>query len=387
MSLDQFKPRVVVLGGGYAGLSAVWSLPKHVFHVVLVDRRPAFLDVVKLHQTIHRPVSDLESDYATLAKRHDFEFHRGQVAFEARDLVAWGRRGRLPVGDGEIPFDYLLVSTGHTPRPPRATTTDQRDLAQLQDQGASTAFHSLFQGADDAGAITVVGAGPTGVQFVFELDAWLRQRGRAINIQWVNAGPTPLAGFPEGVVAAVDAKIRATPRIDYFPSTRLVDSPPGQVILEGPQERFTLPSRLTWLFPGLMPAPEPLTTNSYGQVVVDGREVVDNVFAAGDCARFDGVGLNRLSAQAALRKGAAAAENLRAVARNGSPTPYTYQEQGYVVHLGPNDGVGWLLDQANVIRGAAAIAAKAAVEAQFALRLEGVTKGLVNLWSSVDQQR
>ena len=135
-------------------------------------------------------------------------------------------------------------------------------------------------------------------------------------------------------------------------------------------ETLELDSLRTLLFPGVCAFPQALCADSYGRVLVE--KPLENIFAAGDCSVFQGKGLNRLSAQAALRKGKLVALNLLAQARGRAMKAYTYQENGYMVSLGRHDAAGWLAVPANVVTGVPAVACKEALESQYNLYLGGV---------------
>ena len=138
------------------------------------------------------------------------------------------------------------------------------------------------------------------------------------------------------------------------------------------ETEFRLPSHLSLLFLGVKPNPFPIETNAFGQVIGAG-ELLDRIFAAGDCARFAGAGANTLSAQVAVRKGKTVAGNiLRQGNRDPKMEPYDYEEQGYFVSLGPSDGIGWLDSKENIITGVSALTIKKAAEAQYSLLLSGI---------------
>ena len=83
-------------------------------------------------------------------------------------------------------------------------------------------------------------------------------------------------------------------------------------------------------------------------------------------------GSNALSAQTALRKGRLAARNiLRHASRFKLLEPYVHRDLGYVIGMGPDDAVGWVALEGNVIAGQPAVLLKEVVEAQYDLLLAG----------------
>jgi len=161
--------------------------------------------------------------------------------------------------------------------------------------------------------------------------------------------------------------------IDYVPETFFRAQEGGIVRLQQPgaPEAYELTSIASFLFPGKRPEAR-LTTNIFGQVLVDGR-ALQGVFAAGDCAQYRGPGANALTAQAAVRKGKLAARNiLRSTGRLKVLEPYLHRDLGYVISLGPDDAVGWLALEGNIVAGYPAVVVKELVEAQYELLLAGI---------------
>ena len=80
-----------------------------------------------------------------------------------------------------------------------------------------------------------------------------------------------------------------------------------------------------------------------------------------------------MTSQSALRKGKTAAKNI--LLKAGFLKfclPYMHHDIGYLLSLGPNDGVGWIGNKNNIVSGLPAFIAKEAIEAQYDLLLSGV---------------
>jgi NADH dehydrogenase len=105
---------------------------------------------------------------------------------------------------------------------------------------------------------------------------------------------------------------------------------------------------------------------------MQGGQLLQEIFSAGDCADYAGNGLNQLSAQAAVRKGKLVAHNIRNLNAGRGLHRYRYQEKGYLLSLGSVDAVGWLGLRCNLIKGFAANVLKEAMESQYNLYLDGV---------------
>lgn len=367
--------RVVVAGGGYAGLACLLELrklaPRAQLH--LVDPGTAHVKLAQLHETVHRPLAAIRVSFAELARRYRFEHHQAALGaggdFDAEALARWGAAGAAETTEGPLPFDFLVVATGARPRlrgDPEASAYDQlalRDAEARRLVARTLADH-------DAATLTVVGGGPSGIQFAFALAELARRRAPDARVRVVDTGERVLAGLPQAAHAhALDRM--GDLGIEYLPRTAYVGTAGTHVRVRDADGERELESHLTLLFGGVEAHPYPIGANRFGQAVVDGA-VLTHVFTAGDCSRYAARGLDTATAQAAVRKGKHVAANITRLRRRRPPVAYQFQGLGYVVSLGASDAVGWLLVPENVVRGTAAAAIKRVVEAQYDLFVEGL---------------
>jgi NADH dehydrogenase len=106
------KPRVVIIGGGFAGLNAAKSLKSDAVDVVLIDRRNFHLFQPLLYQVATGALSPAEIAFPL---RVIFRRQKNVTVLlgEVTDIDVAGRR--LIVNNGEnIPYDTLLVAAGAT---------------------------------------------------------------------------------------------------------------------------------------------------------------------------------------------------------------------------------------------------------------------------------
>lgn len=373
--------RIVIIGGGFAGLAAAIDLAASGFNVALIDRETEFLDVTQLQRSVHSDIASLRTPYTWLAQRHGFRFLHQAPVLSARTLTTWHQQRRLSTPGEVLSFDFLVLATGAAPRSVKAGRLQLQqpenvlDLVRLRSEGALPRLTRLLQEvpARDR-AITIVGAGPTGLQFLFELDDHLRARRQDCLIHLVNADTRLLPTLSDAFHHYVVEKI-ASRGGSIWPhlGRRFLSQAEMKAALRdektGEVQRHD--SQLTLLAGGVVPQPLAMNTNRYGQVML-GESLLPAIFAAGDCARYGGGGLNAMTAQAAVRKGKLVAENIRRLHRSEAPAAYDYQALGYFLSLGPLDGVGWLGSPQAVLSGAPAFAIKSAVEKQFQLFIRGV---------------
>lgn len=212
-SVSPHRPRVVIIGAGFGGLSAAKALAREPFDVVVIDHHNYHLFQPLLYQVataglspgdIASPIRGILRDQknaaVVLAKVMGID-----VA--AKDVLAEGRR---------IPFDYLVIATGaehayfgHDDWAPYApglkTIDDATDLRRrilLAFERAETETD-----ADERRRLlnfVVVGGGPTGVEMAGAI-AELSKRALAMDFRAIDprmariilleAGPRLLAPF------------------------------------------------------------------------------------------------------------------------------------------------------------------------------------------------
>ena len=362
------------MGGGYAGLAVIislrGSLPAAELH--LIDPRPYHIKLTQLHQTLHTPLAACCRPFAELAERFNFTHHPGVVDFSEADLLAWQDSKCLPAPGGPLPFDYLVLATGARSRPlPRGEGVFcQEDF--YDQEGQQILMDFLNRTPEGQPCLSVVGAGATGLQFLFELDDWFKSQRISCRLRLISRRDRLLPQLPPAFQAYVSRRLNEA-GIEYCPHAEYVAQEGNEIRLKDLQRGgvFNRPSGLTLLFPGVVPYPRQLQVNRYGRVMVAGR-TLDNIFAAGDCSLFSAPGLNDLTAQAAVRKGKLIATNIRRFCERRLPYLYAYGELGYFLSLGFRDGIGWLLFKRNILTGLPALAVVKTLKVQYDLFLDGL---------------
>lgn len=365
--------RIVILGGGYAAMAAVITLAKQApeCQVTLIAPRKAHIKITLLHETLRYSLGRICVPYAELAKRFGFRFIQGKLGYQPENLPQWQQRQSLRLGSMEIPFDYLILATGAKSCVPEKSehVLTVNDFCLNQGQ---TIIQDLCKRG--GAAISVVGGGATGVQFLFELAHLVKKKsGKACTLRLIDYESRVLGQFPHRFHDYVVERLQDE-GIDYFPNTAFKCQTEDSMVLlhRDTGEEYNVPSQLSLLFMGVKPNPFPIQTNAFGQVIANG-ETLKRIFAAGDCAHFTAPGANTPSAQMAIRKGQTVAKNvLREGIPNGAMSVYDYAEQGYFVSLGPSDGIGWLGQPENLFTGLSAVALKKAAEAKYSLMLSGM---------------
>lgn len=106
---DNGLPRVVVIGGGFAGLNAIKGLKNKDVQVVLLDRHNYHMFIPLIYQVA---TSGLEPDSVSFPLRKRFRKYRN-VAFRMAEVQSVDHvKKAVKTNKGTIPYDYLVVASG-----------------------------------------------------------------------------------------------------------------------------------------------------------------------------------------------------------------------------------------------------------------------------------
>jgi NADH:ubiquinone reductase (H+-translocating) len=349
-------PHVVIVGAGFAGLSAAGRLRRAGITVTVIDRNLYSTFQPLLYQVATGGLNpgDVAPPVGGFAARRSARYLRGDLA--AVDATA--RLIRLADGR-EIGYDYLILATGVTANyfgvPGAAENTfglyTRADAIALRDH-VMNGFERLS--ADPEGAkefaVTVVGGGATGVELAGTLGELRRNVLRAtfpdvdparMHVRVIEMSPQLLMPF--------HPKLREYTRrqlvdrgVDIYLSTRIREVAPDHVLLaDGTEHR----SDLTVWAAGVAAADEVrgwgLPQGPGGRLLVgpDLRvQGTDRIFAAGDIA-LDSAHPSPQLAQPALQEGRHAAAQVLRLERGEPTEPFSYHDKGTMATIGRRSAV------------------------------------------------
>ena len=360
-------PHVVILGGGFGGLTATKVLRRHAVRVTLLDRHNYHLFQPLLYQVATATLSpgDIASPLRWIFR------HAANVRVllgEAESIDTSDRRIRLVDGD-VIGYDYLVVATGashayfgHEEWAPAApglkTLEDALDIRRR----VLLAFERAEREVDPARqqellTFVLVGGGPTGVELAGTLAEiarrTLRDEFRTIDparahIVLLEAGPTILASFPPPLRDAARSSLHAL-GIEVRERTA-VTGVDAQGVTAG-SERIVAG---TVLWAAGVAASRLVTTlgaplDRAGRVLVEPDLSIPGhpeVFVVGDAAYLeqDGKPLPGV-AQTAMQGGVHAARMILCRERSEPSTPFVYRDKGSMAIVGRGSAVadfGWV---------------------------------------------
>lgn len=371
--------KVVIVGGGYAGIAALTTLVRYMpdAEITIVDPRMHHIKITHLHETLRYPLSDVLVPFSVLEQRFGCRHVCVAPAFDEVVLQQWQNEKYMTFDNHSLPFDYLLIASGAS-----AITADHPDgILELNDfmaaAGSELLSRYLTRENGTKAPVSIIGGGATGIQYLFEIVHFLQRHKFENRLRLIDSGDRVLKQFPDKFAHYAQSRM-AELDIDYYPDTYFRGQQDNVILLEAKNtgKQYALPSGLSILFAGKKQNNQ-FIANTFGQITIN-YQLLPNIFVAGDCSHYQSFGSNAMTAQSAVRKGKLAARNiLRHSGLFKILEPYMHHDIGYVVSLGPMDAVGWLALENNVVTGIPAYVIKEIVEAQYDLLLTGIDTYLI----------
>lgn len=355
-------PRVVIVGGGFAGLYAARRFSRSNVKVTLVDRQNYHLFQPLLYQVATAGLSP--GDIATPIR----SLVAGQSNVEVRmdDVIGIDLKLReIQLANGRLDYDFLILATGvrHSYfgkdewerfAPGLKTLDDALEMRRR----VLTAFEEAEKEQDEKKrqkmlTFVVVGAGPTGVELagaISELSRYTVARDyrrfdpRTAHIILVEGGDRVLAAFDSELSEKANASLKKL-GVDIRLNTRVTGIDADGVIIGG-KERIE--SHTVLWAAGV--AASPLTKSLGVELDRSGRVKVlrdltipeyPTAYVVGDLANAtmaDGQGVPGL-APAAIQMGEHAADNIMAAAIGHTTEPFEYFDKGMMATVGRASGI------------------------------------------------
>lgn len=177
------KPRIVIVGGGFAGLAAVRALRKADAEIMLIDRRNHHIFQPLLYQVAMAilPPADIAVPLRQLeARQRNLTVLLAEVT--GVDVGSRTLQASLPgVGERKIAYDYLVIATGMRPsyfghdefvrHAPGLKSLRDAETIRAKVLGAFELAETTDDAAERSRQMTfvLVGAGATGVELAASL--------------------------------------------------------------------------------------------------------------------------------------------------------------------------------------------------------------------------
>ena len=368
------RKRIVILGGGFAGVYTARHLEKALgrrddFEIVLVNKENYFVFQPMLPEVISGSIGMLDtvSPIRRLLPRTNLHVRDVEaIDFEQRTVTTSpGFRPHAHV----IAYDYLVFALGNV--------TDFRGMPGLPEHALpfknladalylrNHVIRALEEAAiEDQDAelrrqlltFVVAGGGFSGVEVVAELNDFVRgvaknYRGiepREIRVVLVHSQDRILPELPEEL-ARFAQKILRKRGVELLLNVRLAAASGEEAILK---DGTRMPTRT--LVSSVPSSPHPLIDKldlpkgKNGRLICNGQLEVEGapgLYAVGDCAQVptpDGA-LSPTTAQYATRQAKVAAANLVAQIRGGAKQTFAFNELGQMGALGHRSAVAQIL--------------------------------------------
>lgn len=153
---------VVVIGGGYAGVMAANRLTQRDdVTVTLINPRRTFVERIRLHQLVGGS-DDAVVEYSEVLRSGV------ELVVDSVDRIDAAERSVALASGGAVGYDYLIYAVGSGSADPRVPGAAEfaYPIASLEE---AERLRPVLDAAPATAAVTVVGAGPTGIETAAEL--------------------------------------------------------------------------------------------------------------------------------------------------------------------------------------------------------------------------
>ncbi|WP_010096878.1 NAD(P)/FAD-dependent oxidoreductase [Ornithinibacillus scapharcae] len=388
------KPRIVVLGAGYAGMMTTKKLIKNLTpeeaEIVLVNKHNYHYQTTWLHEVAAGTIN------------------QNQVRIMIKDIISPNRvrliydtvvkidqdDNRVILENSELIYDYLVIALGYETNTFGIKGMDEHaffiesfESSQLIREHIEYQFAKFHQdpNADESSLTILVGGGGfTGIEFIGELVERVPKlckkydidRGKAKIIN-VEAAPSILPTFDKELVSYARKSLQER-GAQILEGTKINECTKEGFIV-GEDNELIKAGTVVWT--GGVKA-SPVLTNS-GFELTKGRFTVngdlrapgrDNIFVIGDCAWV----MNKLegrpyppTAQAAMQHASTCANNIRSLIHHEPLEEFVFSDKGTVASLGVTDAMGSILG-GKKLYGKPAAAMKKVVDDRYLFLLGGI---------------
>jgi NADH:ubiquinone reductase (H+-translocating) len=363
------RQKVVILGGGFGGLSAATGLKRAPVDVTLIDRCNYHLFQPLLYQVATGSLSpaNIAGPLRQIVRKQK---NTKVLLAEAIHIDAENRK--VILSDGEVPYDTLIVATGSTHQYFGHPEWEEfaPGLKTIEDATAMrarilTAFEAAERETDPEKlaawmTFVIVGGGPTGAELAGALGEIAHDtlkhdfRGidpRQTRIVLVEGSDRVLPSYPAKL--SEDArKMLVELGVTVRTGAMVTDIQAHEVTLKEGDRTETIPTRTVLWAAGVLASPLGVSLQKEADAPVDKafRVLVNpdctvpnhpEIFVIGDLANFSHQTGKPLPgvAQPAMQQGAYVAKVIRGRFENKAPKPFHYFDKGNLATIGRGKAV------------------------------------------------
>ncbi len=356
------KQRIVIIGGGFAGIQLIKNLRKSNFQIVLLDRHNYHTFQPLLYQVA---TAGLEPDSIAGALRQLFEKHKDFYFRMARVTGIDPERKMIKTLIGELEYDLLVIANGsktnyfgdqemYNRTFPMKQIPQALDLrSHMLQNFEQTVLSREDEEKDRLTNFVIVGGGPTGVEVAGALGELKKHvlpkdypdiNFDIMKLHLVDAGQRLLAGMSEKsseraqkYLKAFDVDVRLNTRLESYDG-RDVTLTDGSVL---PARTVIWAAGVTGNIMDGLPKDSikggRIVVNKFNQV-----EGVEGIYAIGDIAGMYTEETPKgypMVAQVAIQQGKNLAKNLLREAKGKEMKPFHYNDRGSMATIGRNKAV------------------------------------------------
>jgi NADH dehydrogenase len=356
------KKRVIVIGGGFAGINFIRNLDKKRFQIVLIDKhnhhtfQPLLYQVATAGLGPGAIASSLRNHFG---ERDNFHFRLAEVV-----KIDTTKKKVHTKRQGNIGYDYLVLATGSKANffGNEGIEKNAFKLKQITDalairerflQNFEQALLNTDVDMESVMNVVVAGAGPTGVE-VSGAIAELRNK--------VLPKDYPELDLTKMRIILVEGENRLLPSMTQFSSDKaekyleglkvetrldtLVESYDGDEVKLSSGE--TIKSQLLIWSAGVQGSAlegfdeKLIKRGTYEVDDINRIKGLEDVFAVGDTAFFPTPEYPKglpMVAPVAIQQGKHLAKNLNCIVKGAKPKPFKYFDKGYMATMGRNKAV------------------------------------------------
>ncbi len=356
--MTSHKPRVVIIGAGFAGVEAAKKLGKHGVNVLLIDRHNYHTFIPMLYQVAtavlypHQIVYPLRRLFRGLTTVNLLQADVKKIDFERQIIYA---------KNIAIDYNYLVIATGSRSQYLGVTGAEENSLPMRTLTEAIairnhilSCFEQAIKVTDEAEinrllTFVIVGGGATGVELAGSLNELIHSlqkdypnlncdRARVIILQSGRLFPS----YPEELGSYTEKWLRRH-GVKVHLNSKVSKVTPEAVYLEDDTAIFT--DTVIWTAGVLAATPEmkqSVNTADKDKIIVEQTLQMcghKNVYGVGDVSYIDSQELNGV-AQEAIQQGETAADNILRQMDGKLPKPFDYFNKGRLAIIGKHAGVG-----------------------------------------------
>ena len=355
------KPKVVIIGAGFAGVEAAKKLGKHGVNVLLIDRHNYHTFIPMLYQVAtavlypHQVIYPLRSLFRRFPTVNFLQANVNKVDFDNQIIYS---------ADVAIDYDYLVIATGSQSQFLGVTGAPENSLPMRTLTDAIAIRNQVLSNFEKAAKVTdeqekirlltfvIVGGGATGVELAGSLNELIHNafkkdypslNSNLARVILLQSGEQLFPSYPQKLGNYTEKYLRRQ-GVKVHLNSKVSKVTPEAVYLEDNTSIFA--DTVIWTAGVLAAIPETkqsVKTAAKDKVIVEQTLQLcghKNVYGVGDVSyvdtkeKFNGV------AQEAIQQGKTAADNILRQIKGRSLEPFDYFNKGRLAIIGKHAGVG-----------------------------------------------